>query len=125
MLQRSWRAECLMASEPPFIALTADAARMIRGSERTRGSLALRLSKADQIYVVEQVETHADQFVGVRIPRDFEALNWGDSRFSAQWFRTSDEALAYHYIYMLRRPGAAISFDNFRKMLIGVEDPGG
>lgn len=108
----------------PFVVLTNDAARLMRSSPLRSGRMRLRRFDADGRFVADQIETGEDTYVGVRVPRDFEALTWGDTGIAAQWFRTNDAQLPWTFLYLGRRVGASVPFETFRELVPGVQDPG-
>jgi hypothetical protein len=108
----------------PFVVLTRDAAELIRAASAPRGSLRFRLFDSDERFVVDQVQTGSKTWMGVRIPAEYIGLNWGGKETEGQWLRDDSVELAQTYAYLGRRPGAAIPFDVFRRLLGPVADPG-
>ena len=114
-----------MRSSDPYIVLTLEGAAKIAESKLSLGSLNIRHVPSEELYVVTTVETDRDIRLQVEIPRNYTALQWGDPLYSAQWMRPTTDHINLNHLMLLRRPSASIPFDDFRKMLPGVSDPGG
>jgi len=63
-----------MSLNDAYIVMPRDAVAKIVGSELAGGSLGLRRSPADDMYVVRSVETAKDTRFPVDVPREYAAL---------------------------------------------------
>lgn len=113
-----------MFRSDPCIVLTRDAATKIATAESTSGHLSLRLAPSENALIIDVVEMTKGQRYRVDIPSEYTALQWGDSRRTAQWMRQPNEGINVLHLLMARRPAHTLPFADFRARVPGVEDPG-
>ncbi|MGQ3383259.1 HesA/MoeB/ThiF family protein [Glutamicibacter sp. TV12E] len=113
-----------MPNHDPYVLMTSDAKSKISDSKLIRGALALRCVPADDMYVVHAVETAKGIRQQVVIDRQYTTLRSGDNNAVGQWIRLSENDAHIHHFSLASRPGTAIGFDAFRRMVPGVMDPG-
>lgn len=113
-----------MSPRNPYVVMARDAIAKIAGSDLSGGSLVLRYSPADDMYVVETVEISGNTRVQASVPREYTALRAGDSHYAAQWIRVATNDAHLHHLALSRRPDAAMRLSDFRKIVSGVADPG-
>jgi len=114
--------------EAPTLVLTGKGADLIRAASATSGELLLHFSAVGQVYVIDHVGISESVRVEVDIPSDYSALRWGagdSDPYAGQWFRSADPTLVVTHYDLQRRPGFSLPWDDFRKLLPGVADPGG
>ncbi|WP_218221835.1 ThiF family adenylyltransferase [Nesterenkonia sp. Act20] len=113
-----------MSPDDPYILMPGDAFTKIEGSALSQGALVLRHAPADDMYVVDTVETAEGMRFRTTVSREYTALRAGDAHRAAQWIRvTSSDAHALHAV-MSKRPNASIEFEDFKEMVPKVSDPG-
>ena len=108
----------------PYIVLTREGATKIAGANSTSGSLALRHVPSEDLYVVNVVEITKGSRIGIRIPREYTVLNWGDALFAGQWMRATNRDVNIRHFSLLHRPGVGLDFSSFRQIVGDVSDPG-
>ena len=113
-----------MYRSDPYIILTRDASAKIARARSASGGLDMRHSPSELMYVVDTVETDKGVRIQVNIPPQYRALRWGDSRHIAQWMRKPYEHINLVNLTMFSRPGTGLAFNDFRKIVPGVGDPG-
>lgn len=113
-----------MLRTDPFVVLTKDGAAKIAAAPCARGGLLLRHSPSEDLYVVKAVDVARGTRVGIDIPKQFGALHWGDESLAGEWMRQPIEGLNVQHLLLIRRPGTGLSYDEFRKLVPGLDDPG-
>jgi hypothetical protein len=112
--------------KPPLVLLTLAGKHLLRNAQVESGTLQMRLSQPDQVFVVDRIEIASDVRAAVSVPREYEALRWGasDGAYEGAWARSTRPELAVLHGQLRRRVGASITFDVFRDLLPSVRDPG-
>lgn len=113
-----------MRLSEPCVVLTRDGASKIAGAPIRQGHLRLRHTPAETNYVIDVVEVAENVRHQVDIPPQYVALRSGDEHLAGQWMRSPQEGLNIWHLWVLRRPGAVISYEAFREKVPGVDDPG-
>jgi molybdopterin-synthase adenylyltransferase len=114
-----------MYRSDPLILLTRDGASKIAASGLNGGDLPMRAVPAENMFVVDVVETDRGIRSQVVIPRQYVALRWGGpQRAAAQWVRKPDTNLNLEHLLLRRRFGTEISFESFKAKCAEVRDPG-
>lgn len=108
----------------PFIVMPGDAARLISETSSSSGDIRFRVLESESRFVVDGITTSPETLIGVRPSRAFESLHWGDSTRWGQWFSSSEPRLAAEFLWLLRRPEGALPFEELRRLIPGVQDPG-
>lgn len=104
--------------------LPADGALRIAQASEAHGELRLRHNRADELYVVTGIEFTRDAFIPVSTSSAFTALHEGDDQHVGQWMHCATD-LHIQFLQFLHRPGWCMPFDDFRRAVPGVHDPGG
>ena len=113
-----------MSPRNPYIVMPRDAVTKIASSNLSGGALVLRRVPADDMYVVQAVETGKDIRLPADVPREYAALRSGDPHHAAQWIRVAPNDAHLHHLFLSRRPDISIGFKDFRELVPGVADPG-
>lgn len=113
-----------MSRTDPFVVLTKGGAAKITAAQCARGALALSHSPSEDFYVVKSVEVAPGTRVAIDISKQFRALHFGDKLVAGQWMRKPMEGLNVQHLLLIRRPGTCLSYDDFRRLVAGVDDPG-
>ncbi len=108
----------------PFIIVPGSAADRIANADDASGSLSLNYLPSERLYIVNRVHLRSGVVLPVSIPREYETLRWQGTEHEGQWFRQPSEHINLTHFELLRRPGSAVPFDNFKEWVPGVSDPG-
>lgn len=111
-------------SSSPDIFLPRDGADKIASSAREKGELAFDYAAGEDLFIVKIVEIGHEVRSPVVIPAEAKVLNWTGSTFAGQWVKRPADDINLHHRLMLSRPQHVIAFEDFRKMLPEVTDPG-
>lgn len=114
-----------MTIASPFLIISRDAAEKIASAPSSAGTLALRHAPSEDLEVVSMVEVSSGTRMGVQIPREYTALNWGDPAHAGQWVRRSGSEINLIHLDMLRRVDVSMPLNTFRTYVPEVQDPGG
>ena len=93
-----------MSPRNPYIVMPRDAVTKIASSNLSGGALVLRRVPADDMYVVQAVETGKDIRLPADVPREYAALRSGDPHHAAQWIRVAPNDAHLHHLFLSRRP---------------------
>lgn len=113
-----------MPSGDPFVLIPRDAVAKIAASSSARGTLTLGYVRADEMYVVQSVETAPGIRFPADIPREFVALRVSDTHRAGQWITVSGDDSHLMHFHLSRRPRTQMKYDAFRELVAGVQDPG-
>ena len=92
-------------------------------AERDHGDLVMRYAPSEDMYVIVAIEVAKGDRRRVDIPREYEALHYGDATFAGQWMRQPALDINMHHLDMLRRVDVATPLSAFRQVVPGVRDP--
>jgi hypothetical protein len=112
-----------MTTGHPFVVLTRDAAQKIAQAERDHGDLVMRHAPSENMYIITTIEIAKGDRRQVDIPREYEALHYGDATFAGQWMRQPTPDINMKHLDMLHRVDVATTLTAFRQAVPGVRDP--
>lgn len=108
----------------PFIMLPRDSVRRIVAAEDNGGRIVLTHLPSEELYVVTRIELRSGGVIPVDMAADYKTLHWSGTAHGGQWFKRPHEHVNLMHLNMVRRPGSAISFEAFKGLVPGVDDPG-
>lgn len=113
-----------MSASDPSILMTQDAVQKMHRSPASTGRLLMHHLASEDLYVVKAVDTSSGVREQVSIPTQYRTLAWDGTAHAGQWMRQPAPDLNIYHLDLARRPDYSIPFDDFRRLVDGVQDPG-